>query len=355
MNNINLGGITIGINQPLYFIADIGANHDGDLHRAFKLIELAKKAGADAAKFQNFKAPSIVSKKGFNELGGQVSHQAKWKKSVYEVYEDASISDEWNILLKQKCDEVGIEYFTSPYDFNSVDLVDPLVNVYKIGSGDITWLDIIDYIAQKGKPVLLATGASNIDDVKRAMRVLLSRNSDIVIMQCNTNYTGSADNFNYINLNVLNTYKELFPNAILGLSDHTYGHATVLGALALGARVFEKHFTDDNRREGPDHKFAMNPRSWREMVNSSYELYNALGDGIKRVELNEMNTAIVQRRALRYNKPISKGKVITIYDIIALRPMPKNGIPPYLISEFIGKTIKIDVKADEIVKRSDFK
>ena len=122
-----------------FFIADRAANHDGDLERAYKLIELAKEAGADVAKFQNFNAKTIVSKKGFETLGKQLSHQANWKKSVYEVYEDASINPNWTELLKKKCDEVGIEYMTSPYDYASVDLVDPYVNAYKIGSGDITW------------------------------------------------------------------------------------------------------------------------------------------------------------------------------------------------------------------------
>ena len=134
LNTISIGDSTIGEGQPLYFIADIGANHDGDLKRAFRLIELAKEAGADAAKFQNFKANKIVSKQGFESMGSKLSHQSKWKKSVYETYEDASISYEWTAQLKQKCDEVGIEYFSSPYDFDSVDNIDPYVNVYKIGS-----------------------------------------------------------------------------------------------------------------------------------------------------------------------------------------------------------------------------
>src|SRR5690606_34697601 len=140
-----------------------------------------------AAKFQNFQASKIVSRVGFESLGGQLSHQKSWKKSVFEVYEDASISSDWTPLLKAKCDEVGIEYFTSPYDFHSVDLVDPYVAAYKIGSGDITWPEIIKYIAGKNKPVLIATGASTLEDVKRAMNILNAYTKDIVLMQCNTN------------------------------------------------------------------------------------------------------------------------------------------------------------------------
>jgi len=351
---IKLGKKTIGIDEKPYFIADIGANHDGNLERAYKLIELAKEAGADAAKFQNFQAPQIVSKTGFDSLHGQLSHQKSWKKSVYEIYEDASLSFDWTSKLKEKCDSVGIEYFTSPYDFQSVDLVDEYVEVFKIGSGDITWLDIIRYIAKKGKPILLATGASNLEDVKRAMDILLEQTNDIVLMQCNTNYTGSEQNFNFINLNVLNEYKKIYPETVLGLSDHTPGYSTVLGAYALGARVFEKHFTDDILREGPDHKFAMNPRAWKDMVNACDQLQRAMGDGVKRIEDNEKETMYVQRRALRYALNLEKGHIINKNDVFPLRPYSVEGLHPYEINKIVGKELKVSVKSDELVKLEDF-
>ncbi len=352
MSPININGKTFTQKGPLYFIADIGANHDGDINRAIKLIELAKEAGADAAKFQNFKANTIVSKRGFENIG-QLSHQASWKKSVYEVYEDASVSQDWTLLLKKKCDEVGIDYFTSPYDFDAVNHVDQYVDLYKIGSGDITWLDIIEFIAKKNKPVLLATGASDIEDVQRAMNVLQQHTNKIVLMQCNTNYTGSTGNFKYINLNVLKTFQQSYPNVILGLSDHTPGHATVLGAVALGATFIEKHFTDDNSRTGPDHKFAMNPVTWREMVERSNELFLAMGDGIKRVEENELKTVLVQRRALRYNQSLNKGHTISENDIFPLRPYTEQGLHPYQKMEIIGKELLTDVEADQLISIQD--
>ncbi len=352
MNTIKIGNKIIGDNQPLYFVADIGANHDGDINRAYKLIELAKESGADAAKFQNFKANKIVSKTGFESLGGQLSHQEKWKKSVYETYEDASLADDWTPLLKEKCDEVGIDYFTSAYDFDSVDHADNFVDVYKIGSGDITWHEIIQYTAKKGKPVMIATGASDFEEVKKAMDVLKENTDQVVLMQCNTNYTTDEDKYQFVNLNVLKTYKKYFPDVVLGLSDHTFGHATVLGSIALGARVFEKHFTDDNNREGPDHKFAMNPKSWKEMVTNSNQLYSALGDGKKRVEPNEEKSKIVQRRSLRVNTDLKKDHVIQKSDVDALRPIPKDGIDPYKIEGIIGKTLSKDIKAgDHLTKR----
>ena len=350
MLSLKIGSKIINSISSPYFIADIGANHDGDLERAFKLIELAKESGADAAKFQNFQADKIVSRTGFNNLGEKLSHQTKWKKDVYEVYKDASVSYDWTKKLKNKCDEVGIEYFTSPYDFNSVDEVDPYVSLYKIGSGDITWLEIIEYIAKKNKPILIATGASDMSDVERAMKIIQQNTNDVVLMQCNTNYTGDVENFNYVNLNVLNTFKSKYPNVILGLSDHTSGHATVLGALALGARVFEKHFTDDNLREGPDHKFAMNPQTWREMVDRSFELFNSLGDGIKRVEQNELKSKIVQRRAIRCKNELLPGDIITLNNIEFLRPIPIDGIEPYRVDDILGKSIinKMD-KGDHFI------
>lgn len=351
--NIKIGKAEIGDGSPLYFIADIAANHDGDIGRAFRLIELAKKSGADAVKFQNFQAEKIVSRRGFESLGSQLSHQASWQKSVYEVYQDASIPFEWAIKLKEKCDEIEIEYMSSPYDFESVDLVEPYVNVYKIGSGEITWLEILQYIANKHKPVILSSGASSLPEVKRAMKTLLSITKEIVLMQCNTNYTAATDNYNHINLNVLKNYKKIFPNVVLGLSDHTYGCSTVLGAVALGARVFEKHFTDDNNRVGPDHKFSMTAKSWREMVDRADELYRALGDGEKKVEENEKDTVIVQRRALRFTRDLPQGHILKEGDLFPLRPAPINSIPPYEIKKIIGRKLIRNVSADDYIFRED--
>lgn len=346
MNSIKLGSKVVN-NNSLYFIADVGANHNGSLDKAIKLINLAQKAGADAVKFQNFQANKIVSKVGFDNMKGKLSHQSKWSKSVFDVYEDASINKDWTSTLKNECEKVGVDYFTSPYDFESVDLVDPYVDLYKIGSGDISWLEIIDYIVDKGKPILIATGAANIDDVKRVMDMVLAKTEDVVLLQCNTNYTGSAENFKYCNLNVLKLFAKEYPNITLGLSDHTSRHATVLGGIALGARVFEKHFTDDNNQEGPDHSFAMNPDTWKDMVDRSYELLKALGDGVKRVEPNEEQSMLVQRRCLRVTKDLNKGHILNKEDIIALRPISEGGFHPYEIDDLIGKNLKTDIESGE--------
>jgi sialic acid synthase SpsE len=334
--DIKIGECLVGESHPTYFIADISANHDGDLERAKMLIRLAKEAGANAAKFQNFQAPKIVSDYGFRSMGDQVSHQSSWKKSVFQVYEDASLSFAWTAELKATCDEVGIDYFSSPYDFEAVDMLEAYVPAYKIGSGDINWPEELERMARKGKPVLLATGASDIGDVQRAVRTIRAINPQLVLMQCNTNYTGSLENFNHIHLNVLKTYQTLFPDLVLGLSDHTPGHATVLGAVALGARVIEKHFTDDCHRIGPDHPFSMEPKPWADMVENTRRLERAMGSTEKFVAENEKGTVIVQRRCLRAARDIKAGEVLTRDMIDVLRPATPGAIQPFEIDQAIG-------------------
>jgi len=352
MTEIRIADRLIGTNHPTYFIADISANHDGDLERAKALIHLCAEAGAEAAKFQNFRAAKIVSDYGFRSLAGQLSHQAAWKRPVFEVYQAASLAWEWTPILKETCREAGIHYFSSPYDREAVDMLDPHVPAHKIGSGDITWPEILRHIASKGKPVLLATGASNIGEVQRAVHTILKLNRELVLMQCNTNYTASLENLSHVHLNVLRTYAILFPDVVLGLSDHTPGHATVLGAVALGARAVEKHFTDDNAREGPDHPFSMTPATWRDMVDRTRELEQALGSPDKDVADNERETVVVQRRCVRAARGLTAGEVLTRGDLEVLRPAPIGSILPYDIDAAVGLKAAVDIPAGEALRWS---
>ena len=353
-NELVIDSKRISEDHPTYFIADIAANHDGNLDRARKLIYLAKESGADAAKFQHFRAETIVSDHGFNSLGRQQSHQSKWEKSVFEVYKDAAISMDWSRALKETCDEVGITFFTSPYDFDLVEHIDPYVPAYKIGSGDITWIEMIKHIASKGKPYILATGASTMDDVYRAVYAGLEINSQLALLQCNTNYTGSLENMRYVQLNVLKSYRAMFPKMILGLSDHTPGHATVLGAVALGARVIEKHFTDDTTRTGPDHAFSMDPMSWKNMVDRARELEMALGCGIKRIEDNESQTVVLQRRAVCASGDLPQGHIIKAHDLKVLRPCPSDAVPPYEMGALVGKKLRYAKTLNEYFTHMDY-
>ena len=343
----------IGRDYPTYFIADIAANHDGDIERAKDLICLAAEAGADAAKFQHFKAETIVSDRGFRTLSGQQSHQANWKKSVFEVYKDASVSLDWTETLKETCDKVGIPFFTTPYALDVVDFMDTYVPAYKIGSGDITWLEMIQRVAQKQKPFIIATGASTLDEVHRAVSAALEINPMLCLMQCNTNYTVNLENLKYIQLNVLRTYRDMYPDLLLGLSDHTPGHATVLGAVALGARMIEKHFTDDVNRIGPDHAFSMDPKSWRDMVERTRELEAALGSGVKKIEENEAETVVLQRRSLRARDAFQKGHLIMQGDFVPLRPCPKGALKPYEIEENIGRSLMRDISKGDYLRVCD--
>ena len=221
------------------------------------------------------------------------------------------------------------------------------MSAYKIGSGEITWVENIRKIASKDKPVILACGASSLDDIVRAVEAVLEVNSQLAILQCNTNYTGSSKNFDHINLNVIKTLSCLYPNQVLGLSDHTPGHATVLGAVALGGRIIEKHFTDDNERIGPDHAFAMNPKSWRLMVDHTRELQRSLGTGVKKVEENEVDTVVIQRRSLRARIALRVGHKVMRQDLEVLRPCPKGALEPWEIDDLVGKTIRQPIKKGE--------
>ena len=355
MKFLKIGNKKIGLNYPTYFIADIGANHDGNFERAKKLIQLAKKAGADAAKFQHFSAETIVSDYGFKKLRSSMSHQSKWRNSVFEVYKSASINKNWTKKLKAYCNKIGIEFMTSPYSLSIVSEINPYVNAIKIGSGDITWLEIIKKIARTKKPGILATGASKLEEVDKAVKQFLKINKNLVLMQCNTNYTGNTKNINFVNLNVLKTFKKRFPKLILGLSDHSFGHVSVLGAVSLGARVVEKHFTDNNKRNGPDHFFAMNPKTWREMVDATRDLESALGDGFKKVEKNEKSTVVIQRRCIRINKNLKKGNIIKEQMLTYLRPCPPNALKPHEKKFILNKKLKRSLISGSSIKLTDVK
>lgn len=350
---IDILGRKIGLAHPTYFIADIAANHDGSLERAIELIRLAKQAGADAAKFQNFRAPKIVSDYGFRSLGGQLSHQAAWTKSVVEVYADASIPFEWTPTLKEACDEFGIHYFSSPYDYDAIDMLDPYVPAYKAGSSLMSWPEAIVRMAGFGKPLMMATGDCDMADVERAMDMVLPVNQQLVLMQCNTNYTAAEGNYDHLHVNVLKTYAQRWPNVILGLSDHTQSAAPVVAAVALGARVIERHFTDSNDRQGPDHKFALNPQNWAHMVAEVRIAERALGSSEKFVAENEKETYIVQRHCLRVARDVKAGEVFSEDMLEVLRPATPGALMSWDMPKVLGKKAAHDMPYGKEVRSSD--
>ena len=201
-STINIKNLEIGEGKQTLFIAEIASNFDGDLKRAKDLIYAAKDAGADVAKFQHYSAETLVSDYGFKKLG-KISHQSKWKKSVYKIYDDASLNINWTKTLSKEARKFKIDFMTAPYDLEYVDRVNKFVKAYKIGSGDINWREIINKISNKKKPIIIATGASNMKEIIKTVNLIRKKNKKIILMQCNTNYTGSLDNFQYIQLNVL--------------------------------------------------------------------------------------------------------------------------------------------------------
>ena len=353
MLEIKIGSNTIGEYHPTYFIAEIGSNFDGSLAKAKELIELAAKAGANAVKFQHYTAETLVSDYNFGRLQRNISHQSDWTETVFKVYDNASIVKEWTAELKTLSDKFKVDFMTSPYSMELVDYVENFVAAFKVGSGDVNNHDIIKQMAKKNKPIFIATGASTMGEVETAYEQAREINDQIILLQCNTNYTADDNNYKHLNLRVINSFKENFPDALVGLSDHMPGHIEVLGAVALGANVIEKHFTDDTEKKGPDHSFALNPNNFREMVENVRKLEAALGNGIKRLEANERDTVIVQRRALCVARDLPRGHTLRVNDLISLRPRTDKNFSPSEKHKIIGKQLDRPFAKHESISKHD--
>jgi sialic acid synthase SpsE len=343
---IYIDGRPVGEGHPTYIIAEIGSNFDRSIERAKQLIDLAKECGADAVKFQCFAADKIVSKEGFEGL--KTGFQAGWKKPVYEVYQDAEFPRNWHQELKEYCKQKNITFFSAPYDREAVDMLEKHeVPAYKIGSGDITWLEHIEYVACKGKPVLIACGASTLAEVDEAMQAIRKTgNNDVVLLQCVTNYPST---FESANLRAMKAMGETF-NVLTGYSDHTPGSIVPLGAVAMGACVIEKHFTDDKTREGPDHPHAMDGKDFKEMVDGIRALEKSMGSPRKDVYAEEHDTYVLQRRCIRATRDIASGETITDDMLVALRPQPRDTLLPKYATYLVGKKIKKPVAKGKEIK-----
>ena len=332
--------------RETYFIADIGSNHNGSLDQAIRLVQLAAEAGANAVKFQHFEANSILNKRAFDDMP-RTAHQKGWATSVYQTYEKAETPVSWCEILSAEARKAGVEFSTSPYSLNLLSEITEYVDFLKLGSGDITWSEMVRAMAKVQKPLIIATGASNFEEVKAAYNEAWKYNSDLYLLQCNTNYSGDHSNVHYCNLSVIREYLEEFSGACIGLSDHTHNNITVLGAIALGARVIEKHFTDDNNQVGPDHSFALDPRAWKEMILQARDLEKALGSGKKAVEENEHESRVVQRRAMYAIRDIESGDRLSYTDFEALRPCRENSLSPDEVCQAEGSTIVKSLKRGE--------
>ena len=338
---LDIGGRLVGRDHPTYVIAEVGSNFDGSLERAHALVKLAKDCGADAVKFQSFKPEWIISKENFDNL--KTSFQAKWKESVWEVYEKATFPRDWHEKVLRFCEDEKIQFFSAPYDAEAVELLEKLkVPAHKIGSGDITWLEHVERVAKTKKPVILAAGAATMAEVDEAVRTIRATgNESFALLQCVTQYPTP---FEDSNVRAMVSLEQAF-DCVVGYSDHTPGSVVPLAAVALGGRIIEKHFTDDKTRKGPDHPFAMDGKDFEKMVREIRDLEKALGNGVKRVMPSERETYSIQRRCLMAAGDIKAGTVMKREHIAVLRP--QKGLLPKELPNVVGRTAKKAIKKGE--------
>lgn len=347
--DIKIGNRMIGKDYPTYIIAEIGGNFDGSMDKAKSLIDAAKEAGADCAKFQTFKAETIVSEGGYSKMTLHGVH-GSWGRTITEVFRDVEFPIEWHQEISDYCKSVNIDFTTAPYSKEAVDFCKNMsLPFIKIGSGEITWLDQLDYIARMGLPIMLGTGDATMSEIDDAVRTIKKAgNKDLVLMQCITNYPSKIDN---ANVNVLKTYQNAF-DCLTGYSDHSPGSVVALASVVLGGRVIEKHFTLNKKDQGPDHPHSMEPVEFKFMVDSVREIERAMGSTVKEVVAEEGETVFVQRRSLYVNKEIKKGHVLTEDDIVVLRPA--IGIYPKYHKMVIGKAVNRDIPARDPLFWEDF-
>lgn len=339
---IDFAGRKVGHGHPSYIIAEIGANFDNSLTKAKELCDAAKEAGADCAKFQSFISEKIVSGRGFARMQLKGVH-GSWGRPVNEVFKDAEFPREWHHEINEYCKKIGIHFSTSPYDKEAVDLCENLdLPFIKIGSGEITWLEMLSYIASKNKPVILATGDATLSEIDEAVTAIeQTGNRDLILLQCITNYPSQIES---ANINVLKTYQSAF-DVLTGYSDHSPGDVVILGSIALGGCLVEKHFTLNKKDKGPDHPHSMDVAEMTSMIKNIRLLEAAMGSTRKFVVEEEAETVFVQRRGLYANRDMQKGSIITAEDVTVLRPA--LGILPKYRETIIGKTVNKDIQAGD--------
>jgi len=335
--------------SKVFIIAEAGVNHNGDIRLAYKLVDAAKEAGADAVKFQTFKAENVVSK-----IAEKAEYQEKTtnsEESQYEMIKKLELSFEDFVKIKDYCDKKGIIFLSTPFDYESVDFLESLVPLYKIPSGEIANLPFLEYIAKKGKPTILSTGMSTLGEVEEAVKTIINVNSSLplVLLHCVSSYPAKYED---VNLKAILTLKEAFKLPV-GYSDHTLGIEIAIAAVSLGAKVIEKHFTLDRGLPGPDHKASLEPDELRAMVKAIRNVEKALGNGIKKPTQNEHEVMKVARRSLVAARDIRAGEIIKKSDILIKRP--GTGIPPKFKEIFIGMRPTRDIKKDNPFSWEDFK
>lgn len=328
----------------VFIIAEAGVNHNGCIENAKKLIEKAKDSGADAVKFQTFKAEQVMSK--FAEKAEYQKENTGSEETQLDMVKKLELSfDEFN-MLRDYCVEVGIRFMSTPFDHDSIDFLDTLgMDTWKVPSGEITNLPYLIKIAQLKKPVILSTGMSTMEDIENAIAVLKEHGVvDLTVLHCTTEYPTP---FSDVNLNAMLSIKEKF-NVKVGYSDHTKGIEVPIAAVALGATVIEKHFTLDSSMEGPDHKASLEPNELKQMVDSIRHIELALGTGEKKPAESEIKNMTIARKSIIAKTDIKAGEVFTEENLTVKRP--GNGISPMKWFEILGKVAIRDFNEDELIE-----
>lgn len=334
MESVDISGHRIGTGGRCFIIAEAGVNHNGSLCLARRLVDAAVKAGADAVKFQTFKAEKLVTRSA-----PQAEYQARntgKAESQYEMLKRLELSAEAHWKIASYCRKKKIIFISTPFDEESADLLEALhVPAFKIGSGELTNLPLLVHVARKGKPMIISTGMATVAEVKKAINaVRKAGNKEIVLLHCVSSYPAKAQ---WTNLRAIRSLQKQF-GVPVGYSDHTIGHETALAAVAMGACVVEKHFTVDRNLPGPDQKLSLEPAGLKQLINGVRTVELALGNGIKKPVKAEKAVANLVRRSLVAAGNIPAGTELAEKHIAIKRP--GTGLPPAMISNLLGRKTK---------------
>lgn len=340
MRNLTLDGKVIQDNSHCYVIAEIGHNHQGRLETAKEMFRVAKECGADAVKLQKRDNRSLFTKAGYakpydnpNSFGETYGEHREFLEFGWIEYKE----------LMQYADEIGVTMFSTAFDFVSADFLAKLdIPIFKIASGDLKNIPLLTHIAKFQKPMILSTGGGTMEDVNRAYDTIMPINQQLCILQCTAGYPAEFDE---LNLQVIRTYRERFPNTTVGLSSHDNGIAMAVAAYMLGARVIEKHFTLNHTWKGTDHAFSLEPIGFRKMVRDLRRTKAAMGDGIKKVYDSEVNPITKMGKKLVAARELPEGCTIRREDI-AIKS-PGDGLSPYEIDKVIGRVTRQPLKEDD--------
>ena len=342
-NAIEIAGRKVGPGHSCFIIAEAGVNHNGDLELAKQLVDIAADAGADAVKFQTFKADRMTS-----ELAPKADYQLQTTghgETQREMLRRLELSREAHLELKARCLERDVLFMSSPFDEESADLLEGMnVPCFKIPSGEITNLPFLEHVARKGKPMVVSTGMANLKEVETAVWAIeASGNRSVVLLHCVSNYPADPRD---VNLRAMHTMAQAF-NLPVGYSDHTRGIEVPLAAAALGACAIEKHFTLDSQLPGPDHQASMEPDELAAMVSGIRMVESSLGDGHKVPVATEADTASVARKSLVAARPIAADTVLTAEMIEIKRP--GTGLAPAMRHELVGRSVLVDIPEDTLL------